>query len=222
MRALLVLIASLLSLPAAGQDGFVPLFNGKDLSGWKTSSSHWVVEDGMLALKDRTDGKEHNDSYLWTARPYGDFILELEYKIPPQGANSGVFLRTSDTNDPVETGIEIQVINSDPNGALRRNSAGAIYDLVAPATDAQREGEWNRYSITCRGSLIRVELNGKKVAEADLDRWTELHKNPDGSRNKFNRPLKEFARKGYIGLQDHGAPVWFRNIRIRVLEPRAN
>lgn len=203
---------------ASGQDGFVPLFNGKDLKGWKTTSSHWVVEKGVIALKDRTDNEEHNDSYLWAAKPYGDFVLELEYKVPPGEANSGVFLRTSDINDPVPSGIEIQILNLEPGQALQRNSPGAIYDLVTPKKNLHRNGEWNRYVITCKGSRIAVNLNGEVVSEADLDRWSTVHKNPDGSENKFDRPLKEFARKGYIGLQDHGLPVWFRNIRIKPLD----
>jgi hypothetical protein len=55
------------------------------------------------------------------------------------------------------------------------------------------------------------------VSDVNLDQYSKLHQNPDGSQNKFNRPLKEFARTGYIGLQDHGLPVWFRNIRIKRL-----
>jgi len=71
--------------------------------------------------------------------------------------------------------------------------------------------------ITCDNAKITVNLNGSVVSQADLDRWTETGKNPDGSKNKFPRPLKDFARTGYIGLQDHGQPVWFRNIRIKQL-----
>ena len=57
------------------------------------------------------------------------------------------------------------------------------------------------------------------ASEADLDRWSEVGKNPDGTTNKFNRALKDFARIGYLGLQDHGSPVWYRNIRIKSLDP---
>jgi hypothetical protein len=63
-----------------------------------------------------------------------------------------------------------------------------------------------------------VELNGQQVTEMDLDRWTEVGRNPDGSTNKFKQPLKDFARSGYVGFQDHGRPIWYRNIRIRTLE----
>ncbi len=71
----------------AGQDsvepGSVSLFNGKDLDGWIVGpEKSWVVEDGVIALKREMDGKEHNADYLWTRQTYGDFILELEFKIP--------------------------------------------------------------------------------------------------------------------------------------------
>ncbi len=216
----IVLGMLLLAGPATAQDGFVPLFNGTDLKGWKTTSSHWVAEDGVIALKDRTDNEEHNDAYLWTERPYGDFVLELEYKTPPLpgDANSGVFLRTTDTSDPVPTGIEIQILNVKPDAPIARNSPGAIYDLVAPSKIMHRPGQWNRYIITCNKAKIAVNLNGTVVSQADLDQWTTTGKNPDGSKNKFPRPLKDFARTGYIGLQDHGLPVWFRNIRIKQID----
>jgi len=222
MRTALVL--SLLASGCAGamsspDDGFVPLFNGKDLSGWQAGpESAWVVEEGVIALQRREDGKEHNGDYLWTRETYGDFVLELEFRIPEQ-ANSGVFLRTSDLKDPVYTGIEMQVANSYGRAGLSRGgTAGAIYDLQAPSRNAVRKpGEWNHVRITCRGPRIAVELNGEPVVDLDLDRWTQPGLNPDGSKNKFPRALKDFARTGHIGLQDHGRPVWYRNLRIKRL-----
>ena len=200
--------------PPADSEGFTALFNGRDFTGWQPATN-WTVEDGIVVLRDRTDGKEHNDNYLWTERPYADFILDLEFKAA-QGSNSGVFLRTSDLKDPVQTGIEIQVATPAPGRPLGRGSVGWIYDLVAPRLNAFKPGDWNRYTITCRGSRISVLLNGQLVSEADLDQWTEARKNPDGTPNKFHKPLRDFARSGYIGLQDHGTPVWYRNIRIKL------
>ena len=202
-----------LLLPAAAlaaEPGFVKLFNLR---------SPWVIEDGgVLALKDRTDGKMRNANYLWSREQFGDFALELEYRTPDGQANSGVFIRTADINDPVQTGIEIQVGNWPEDRPADRGSVGGIYNLVAPVRNAHKAGAWNRYAITCKGSRITVVLNGVTTAEADLDQWTEARKNPDGSPNKFRKPLKEFARKGYIGFQDHGSPVWYRNIRIKRLD----
>lgn len=198
---------------------FVSLFNGMDLAGWTMGpEKSWVVEDGVIALRRGFDGKEHNADYLWTKETYDDFILQLEFKIP-ENANSGVFLRTSDLKDPVFTGIEIQVANSyGQKGLSRGGTAGSIYDCLAPTKNAvKKPGEWNQLRVACRGNMITVVLNGQQVIEMDLNRWTEPNKNPDGSPNKFPRALKDFARAGHIGLQDHGRPVWYRNLRIRRL-----
>jgi hypothetical protein len=203
----------------AADDGWITLFDGKGLDAWKMGPDRsWVVEDGTLALRREFDGKEHNADYLWTKEPYGDFVVELEFKVPER-ANSGVFLRTADLKDPVFTGIEIQVSNSHGRTELSRGgTAGAVYDCLAPSKNAIRPpGEWNQMRITCRKARIEVVLNGEAVIDMDLDRWTEPNKNPDGTPNKFPRALKDFARKGYFGLQDHGRPVWYRNIRIKPL-----
>ncbi len=219
MQSLLcVLLAAIPAEP--GQAGWVSLFDGKDLSGWIAGpDSHWVVEDGVIALKRPPDGREHNGDYLWTKGTYGDFVLELEFKVPPR-ANSGVFLRTSDLRDPVYTGIEVQIANSyGAKGANRGGTAGAIYDCLAPSKNAIRKpGEWNQLRVACQGSKIAVVLNGEPVIDMDLDRWTEPKKNPDGTPNKFPRAVKDFARRGHVGLQDHGLPVWYRNLRIRPLD----
>jgi hypothetical protein len=203
-------------------DGFTSLFNGKDLSGWRMGPDRsWVVEDGAIRLYRKDfDGREHNSDYLWLMKPYGDFILELEFKTLDK-TNSGVYLRTGDTANPVPTGIEVQVINSFGKTEVHdRSTAGAVYNLVAPSINAVKPpGEWNRLRITCKGAEIQVELNGEKIINMDLDRWTESGRNPDGTKNKFPIPLKKFARNGFIGFQDHGLPVWYRNIRIRRLSP---
>jgi hypothetical protein len=179
----------------------------------------WVVEDGVLTVKrDVMDGKEHNFDYLWTKDTYGDFILDLEFKVI-EGTNSGIFFRTSDLNDPVYTGIEIQVCNSyGRNNINKKGTAGAIYDCLEPAKNMiNKPGEWNRCILTCKGSNIKVVLNNEQIIDMDLDLWTTPHMNPDKTKNKFGHALKDFARVGYVGLQDHGRPVWYRNIRIKRL-----
>ena len=115
----------------------------------------------------------------------------------------------------MQRGIEIQVASAAPDRPLRKGSIGGIYDLVEPKVYALKPDDWNRYTITCEGSKIKVILNGQEVSDADLSQWTEVGKNPDGSTNKFDRALKDYERTGYIGLQDHGTPVWYRNIRIK-------
>ena len=219
-RRLLLLVFLVGWSAAAADDDFVSLFNGRDLSGWTMSeTARWVVQEGVIGLKHQEDGREHNMEYLWTTEKYGDFILELEFKIPER-ANSGVFLRTADKDDPVYTGIEIQVANSFGREAWGKgNCAGAVYDCVAPSKNTVKPpGQWNKYRITCRGPRIQVELNGEEIVDMNLDQWTEPNRNPDGTANKFGTALKDFARTGYIGLQDHGRDVWYRNIRVRRLD----
>lgn len=200
---------------SAANDGSTVLFDGKTLTGWRMAPN-WAIEDGVLTLKNRNDRQEHNDNYLWTERQYSDFVLDLDFKTG-QGTNSGVYLRTSDRNDPVQTGLEIQVASLPLGRPLAKGSVGGIYDLVAPRVNALIPNEWNHYTITCKGPNITVLLNGQQVSEANLDTWTEARKNPDGTPNKFTRAMKDFARTGYVGLQDHGTPVWYRNIRIKPL-----
>jgi hypothetical protein len=186
---------------------WTPLFTGTDLSGWMNAAggdSKWAIEDGALTGK-RGSGD------IWTKARFGNFVFELEFKTT---GNSGVFLRTDEPKNCVQTGIEIQVENP---GGPDTHSVGAIYDLVAPTKNAGKAGEWNKYVITVQGPLITVELNGEKVSSMDLDLWTQAGKNPDGSGNKFKRPLKDWKREGHIGLQDHGAKVFYRNLRIKPL-----
>lgn len=183
------------------------LFNGKDLSGWMHASgadSKWRVENGSMT-------GQRGSGDVWTKTRYGNFVLELEFNTT---GNSGVFIRTDEPKSCVQTGIEIQVENP---GGPDRHSVGAIYDLVAPSKNAGKAGEWNKYVITAKGSKITVELNGETVSSMDLDEWSQAGKNPDGSNNKFKRPLKDWKREGHIGLQDHGAKVAYRNLRIKPL-----
>jgi hypothetical protein len=207
LRILALLATAVLAAPATADDG-KPLFNGTDLTGWtkpdgKPITGGWIVKDGAL-VRNSPGGD------IWTADRYGDFILELEFKTT---GNSGVFIRTDKPRDNVQTGIEVQV--DVPRGKPNRHSVGEIYDLVAPTKEPVKKDDWNRMTLTAKGNLLTVDLNGEKVAEMDLDRWTEGGKNPDGSKNKFRTSLKDFKREGHIGLQDHGAMVMYRNIRIK-------
>ena len=215
-----VVFVQLSSIKAAEAEGWITLFNGKDLTGWKMGSDKsWVVENGLISLsRAQYDGKEHNSDYLWFDEVLGNVILEVEVKMPEQ-ANSGIYLRTSDTQNPVPTGIEVQVANSFGRNMLSKTgTAGAIYDCLAPTENPLKApGEWNQYRITCQNEKIIVELNNKKIIDMDLNQWSQPNKNPDGTKNKFSTALKDFARQGYFGFQDHGRPVWYRNIRLKKL-----
>lgn len=142
--------------------------------------------------------------FWYSAKEYGDFVLELEFKCADRNTNSGVFLRvpgvpTSD--DYIYHSFEIQI--DDANEGI--HATGAAYDAEAPTAHASRyPGEWNHYRITFQGKHLTVELNGVTV----LDWQAE----PRGK-------VRDFAPRGYIGLQNHDdrSPVYFRNIFIREL-----
>ncbi len=208
--SLSIFVVAALFAGAAGADDWQELFNGKDLTGWQSAgggapAAGWVIEDGAMV---RQDGA----GYIWTKGRFGDFVLEVEFKTK---GNSGIFFRTDNPRDPVQTGIEVQVNNPSNPG---KHSTGCFYDLVAPSKDMTKKDDWNKVVITARDNLLSVEMNGEKVTEMDLDRWTKPNENPDGTRNKFRTPLKEFKRDGHIGFQDHGAWVAYRNVRIKKLD----
>jgi len=196
------------SKPASA--GWVPLFNGRDLTGWKLKEGSWVVDNGTLARKGGGD--------IWTEERFGDFVLDLEFKVAPK-SNSGIFFRTGNLRDCVQTGIELQVLDSYGKPEPSMHDCGAIYDCLAPRKNmVKAPGEWNRVRLTCQGSKVVAVLNGEQIIDMDLDDWTEAHKNPDGTKNKFRTAYKDMPRAGHIGFQDHGAPVWYRNVYIRQLK----
>jgi len=200
------------SRPAAvDKDGYIQLFNGKDLTGWTAKPGSWVIdEDGSVARK--------GGGSIWTEAQYGDFVLDLDFKVA-KGTNSGIFIRTGSIRNSVQTGIEIQVLDSFGRAKPGKHDCGAVYDCLAPGKNPMKApGQWNHAVITCKQNSIRVAMNGEQIIDMDLDKWTEPRKNPDGSRNKFRTALKDFPRRGHIGFQDHGKPVWYRNVRLKPLE----
>lgn len=190
--------------------GWDDLFAG-DLSNAVMDPGGWIVEDGVMVAKDH--------GTIWTRDSFSDFILDLEFKVAP-GANSGVFLRAGDIKN-VLSALEIQVHESTDGGRI--GMVGALYDAKAPSQSvAKPAGEWNRYTITCQGSRLWLVFNGVQVQNLDLNDWTEAHKNPDGTENKFGKALKDYARSGPIGFQgihgSEGQPVWYRNLKIKRLD----
>jgi hypothetical protein len=145
---------------------------------------------------------------LWySVRQYSDFVLELDFKTSERTTNSGVFLRVPEvptSDEYIYHSFEIQI--DDTSEGIHHT--GAAYDAEAPTQQASRApGEWNHYRITFQGKRIQVELNGKQV----LDWQAE----PRGK-------IRDFAPRGYIGLQNHDetSPVYFRNIYVKDLSGR--
>lgn len=205
-------ICSFVASPAPGDE----VFNGKNLDGWMVKPEHppvWRVikgKDGVPVIARQPGG-----SYLWTKDTFGDFVLELDFKVS-EGCNSGVFFR-SDPDNPVQGGFEIQIFDSHGQEPDTHNT-GALYD-ASPASSMPEKpaGQWNTFRLECRGPKITVQINGVQVQDLDLERWDTPNRNPDGSKNKFKTALKDLPRTGHIGFQDHGHNVWYRKIAIRKL-----
>jgi hypothetical protein len=222
-----LLVSILMTFPAAGgldqgpsltpeerAAGWILLFDGKTLDGWKTSGG----TPSKVPVDQGTINPHGCGGYMMIhERTWSDFELALDFKIS-KGCNSGIFVRTFPLEprpgkDVGFNGIEIAI---DDTAAAGYHDTGAIYDLVKPKRNAMRPpGEWNHIAITYDQNLIRVELNGEAVTRMDLDEWTAPNRRPDGSAHKFDIAYKDHPRRGYIGLQDHGSNCWFRNIKIR-------
>jgi hypothetical protein len=190
---------------------FTTIFDGSSPGGWMTNTGK-----PLPAANVQPDGLNPHKSggYLVVhEKPHENFILDFDYKIAPR-CNSGVFLRVGDLKDPVMTGLEVAIDDTAGQGL---HDPGAFYDLVRPRVNAQKPaGQWNHMTITARGPMIDVVLNGQKVSSIDLREWPEPGKRPDGSNHKFKGvAIKSLNRPGYLGFQDHGGDCWFKNVKLR-------
>ena len=202
---------------------WISLFDGKDLSSFRgfrkdTIPPAWVVKDGCLVhMKSAGDHTAAGD--LITREQYGDFELELEWKVTP-GGNSGIFYHAAeDTNNIWENAPEMQILDDSTHndGKDRLTSAGADYALYpAPVGAVKPVGDWNQVRIVADKGRIQYFLNGVKTC--DFQRGGDDWKGRV-ARSKFSKmPKYATNSRGHIGLQDHGDEVWFRNIRVRSLD----
>jgi uncharacterized protein len=201
-------------VPSDEAGGWRSLFDGKTTAGWRgyrrtDVPDGWQVVDGALTLV----GKGGD---IVTTETFGDFELELEWKVPP-GGNSGIFYRVDESAAVIwHHAHEMQVLDNagHKDGITPETSAGSAYALYPPARDVTRPaGEWNRARVVARGTRIEHWLNGEKILEFEVDSpdWRARVK-----ASKF-RQYPEFGRApaGPIALQDHGDRVQFRHIRIK-------
>jgi hypothetical protein len=201
------------ALPAPDKDapeGFEPLFNGKDLTGWKVNEGGkmdvWGAEDGILYVNGSGGG------WLMTEKEYGDYEVVLEYKLPEKG-NSGVALRSPMKGNPAYVGMEIQILDDkwhkeNYKGLKDTQLTGSIYDVVPPSKDAVKPiGEWNKMHITAKGRQITVVLNDTKIVDANLD----------DHKDRFKAHPGLLREKGHLGLQSHDGRVEFRKLYVKPL-----
>ncbi|RYG46946.1 DUF1080 domain-containing protein [bacterium] len=199
--------------------GFKLLFDGKSLGefkGWRKDhvGAAWQAVNGALSFVPGSG--EGGD--IRTAETYGDFELRLDWRVGP-GGNSGIFYRADEALDPAwATAPEMQVLDDTrhPDGRNPLTSAGSNYAMYAPNVRISRPaGEWNRARLVVKGNHVEHWLNGTKVVEYDFDSadWIARYRE-----SKF-KDLPEYGKRktGFIVFQDHGDPVYYRNIRIRRL-----
>ena len=213
-------------------DGWQLMFNGETSEGWRsygkdTFPTGWVVADGMIHCpgsgRGEAGGKDRGDILYGTK--FQNFHLKLEWKIS-EGGNSGIFYlgQESDDLDFIwKTAPEMQILDNEkhPDAQMGTNGnrqAGSLYDLIpADPQNAKPVGEWNQVEIMVYKGSVWHKMNGEKVVEYHL--WTpEWNEMVAGSKfPELNENWADVATEGYIGLQDHGDDVWFRNIKVKAL-----
>ena len=202
---------------AERRDGWQLLFDGKSHAGWMNSNEtppKTPVVDGLL------NPHKAGHYMLVHTQKWENFVLALNFKISPK-CNSGVFVRTSSLTprpgkDVGFNGLEIAIDDTATSGY---HDTGALYDLAKPSRNAMKPvGEWNHMVITVDGSKLTVVLNDETVTATDLSPFKEKNKRPDGSEHKFDVVFRDHPSLGYIGLQDHGSPCWYKNIKLKPLK----
>lgn len=189
----------------------------EDLSNALYPEGVWSFQDGVLTATE--------DQCIWTKKQYDDFVLDLEFKTAP-GTNSGVFVYCSSIKDFIPNSVEIQIADDfSPRWSQMPKTwqCAAIFGhQAAKKSNVKKPGQWNRMTITCKGTKIDVRLNGESVTQIDLKNRTSAKKTPDGGEipSWLNKPLAELPTKGHVGLQGKhgGVPIYFRNMKIKAVK----
>ena len=193
------------------EEGFIPIFNGKDLSGWTGDTTSYVAENGKIAVYPKRGGGGN----LYTEKEYSNFILRFEFKLTP-GANNGLGIRAPLSGDAAYVGMEIQILDNTADTYKNLNPYqfhGSIYGVVPAKREYLKPvGEWNFEEVIANNRQITVKLNGVTIVDADIDK-ASTPKTMDG---KDHPGLKR--DKGHIGFLGHGSNLEFRDIRIKELK----
>jgi len=193
-----------------GEDpkGFKPVFNGRDFEGWAGPIENYEIADGAIRCKPKKGGT------IYTKEQFADFVVRLEFKLPP-GGNNGLAIRYAGAGRAsLDAMCELQVLDDNyekVRGKIDpRQAHGSAYGMAPAARGYQRPiGQWNYQEVTVIGSTIRVELNGSAILDCDLSKVKETMANKP-------HPGKD-RTSGSFGFAGHSDPVMFRNISIRRL-----
>ncbi len=192
---------------ADASEGFVSLFNGRDLEGWTGDTKGYAAEDGKIVIH-----PELGSGNLYTANEYTDFVLRFEFKLTP-AANNGLGVRAPLEGDAAYVGMEIQILEDGSPvywGLRPYQYHGSIYGVVPARRGFLRPpGEWNTEEVTVKGRRVTVVVNGSTVVDADLDEASA------GGTIDGNAHPGLKRESGHVGFLGHGSLVEFRNLRLK-------
>lgn len=207
-------------------DGWTVLFDGTSTTGWRGynttvfPSERWEIVDGTLHCKGTGLGEASGGDIIYDKK-FKNFELSLEWKLS-EGGNSGIFILAQEIpGEPIyKSAPEMQILDNVKHidaqlGVNGNRQAGSLYDLIpAVPQNTKPVGEWNQVGILCYEGTVVFKSNGVNVVEFHLwtDDWKKMIAN---SKFKDWQWIVSPAKEGYIGLQDHGHDVWFRNIKIK-------
>jgi hypothetical protein len=216
---------------AEKNEGWILMFNGKNTKNWRgwqrpDPPGVWSAADGTLYCKGvkNDEAEPGQKGLIMYVEQFSNFHLKADWKIS-EGGNSGIFYLGAEEGYPsiVNTAPELQVLDNErhPDAKAGKNGnrkAGALYDLIpADPQNANPAGEWNSVEVIVKDGHVKHIMNGEEVLSFQLwtDEWKEL---VSGSKfPKIREDWYDVPRKGYIGLQDHGDDVWFKNLKIKKL-----
>ncbi|MCX6329298.1 MAG: DUF1080 domain-containing protein [Bacteroidia bacterium] len=233
-------VALLIALPSYAQKlnkltgkekkaGWVLLFNGKNFTGWRQYNGtempkNWIIEDNAMKVftgEGKNPGQGSGGDIIYSTKKFKNFELSIDWKVSEMG-NSGIFYYVREVPDQgiYYAAPEVQVLDNvkATDNKVASHLAGSLYDMLpADPKTIKPAGEWNNIVITVKDGRVTHVQNGVKVVEYELwtSKWDEMVAN--SKFKSFPGFLEGIAKEGYIGLQDHGYAIWFRNIKIREL-----
>jgi hypothetical protein len=195
------------------KEGFVPMFNGIDMSGWVGNLTDYVAKDGMIVC-DPTHGGRGN---LYTDKEYSDFVMRFDFQLTP-AANNGLGIRTPLEGDAAYVGMELQILDNEADvykDLEEYQYHGSVYGVIAAKRGHLKPlGEWNTQEVIANGNHIKITLNGVVILDGDIAKASNNFTAPLDGKNHPGLSNK----KGHIGFLGHGSEVAFKNLRVKVLK----